>query len=239
VETSNEQITTMSETIGSSTSEMGSVRLQRISIEWQKEEYVMVHSTAALMHWHQTSHYSLKVLSRVLVTIRWGMNCWMYLLATYTHHSELQVITAPPLISTIYSSLQHPLSLSQPTVSSTAVPWQRLLRAEILQLPELTSFLHRLSFRNTWQLFPLESGSGSELLYDRPFTDNQFVLAPRPLRPTTSIFFFQLNTCDYNPFVSQSQSYFTTGGLTPVCLGVKPLETHDQRFFSPTEPLRY
>jgi hypothetical protein len=24
-----------------------------------------------------------------------------------------------------------------------------------------------------------------------------------------------------------------------VCLGIKPLETHDQRFFFPTEPLRY
>jgi hypothetical protein len=33
------------------------------------------------------------------------------LLMTYTHHMELQVITALLLISTLYSSLEHPLSL--------------------------------------------------------------------------------------------------------------------------------
>jgi hypothetical protein len=39
---------------------------------------------------------------------------------------------------------------------------------------------------------------------------------------------------------SQSQSYFTIGGLPQsVCLGVKPLEIHDENFFPPTEPLRY
>jgi hypothetical protein len=35
----------------------------------------------------------------------------------------------------------------------------------------------------------LESESESELLYDWRFTTNQFILAPTPLRPTTSIFF--------------------------------------------------
>jgi hypothetical protein len=40
----------------------------------------------------------------------------MDLLATYTHDSELQAITAPPLISTIHKSPQHPLSLFQPAV---------------------------------------------------------------------------------------------------------------------------
>jgi hypothetical protein len=35
----------------------------------------------------------------------------MDLLTTYTHDSELQAITAPPLISTIHKSPQHPLSL--------------------------------------------------------------------------------------------------------------------------------
>jgi hypothetical protein len=37
-----------------------------------------------------------------------------------THNSELQVTTAPPLISTIHKSPQHPLSLLQPAVSSTS-----------------------------------------------------------------------------------------------------------------------
>jgi hypothetical protein len=63
----------------------------------------------------------------------------MDLLTTYTHDLELQVITALPLISTIHKSLEHPLSLFQPSVSSPAVPWQRLLIVEIFQFHILTS----------------------------------------------------------------------------------------------------
>jgi hypothetical protein len=37
-------------------------------------------------------------------------------LTAYTHDSELQSVTAPPLISTLYKSPQHPLSLCQPAV---------------------------------------------------------------------------------------------------------------------------
>jgi hypothetical protein len=44
----------------------------------------------------------------------------------------------------------------------------------------------------------------SELLYDWRFTPNQFVLAPSPLRPTTRICIFQLNTCRYSPFGTSS-----------------------------------
>jgi hypothetical protein len=76
----------------------------------------------------------------------------MDLLTTYTHHLELQPITEPPIISTIHSSPQHPLSFFQPAVSSSAVPWQRLPAVEILQLPTLTSILYRLSFRTACQL---------------------------------------------------------------------------------------
>jgi hypothetical protein len=36
---------------------------------------------------------------------------WTDLLTTYTHHSELQVITALSLVSVIYNSPQHPLRL--------------------------------------------------------------------------------------------------------------------------------
>jgi hypothetical protein len=42
---------------------------------------------------------------------RWDLDWWMDLLTTYTHHSELQLITAVSLISTHYKSPQHPLSL--------------------------------------------------------------------------------------------------------------------------------
>jgi hypothetical protein len=42
---------------------------------------------------------------------RRGMDWWMYLLESYTQHSELQVITTLSLISTLYKSPQHLLSL--------------------------------------------------------------------------------------------------------------------------------
>jgi hypothetical protein len=65
-----------------------------------------------------------------------------------THDSEVQVNTAPPLISTIHKSPQHPLCPFQLSVSSPVVPWQRLLRVEILQLHALGFYLHGLPCRN-------------------------------------------------------------------------------------------
>jgi hypothetical protein len=44
---------------------------------------------------------------------------WLDLLTSYTHDSELQAVTAPPLISTINKSPQLPLSLFQPA----SLPW--------------------------------------------------------------------------------------------------------------------
>jgi hypothetical protein len=65
----------------------------------------------------------------------------------FTHDSELQAITAPPLISTIYKSLEHPLGLLQPAVSSPTVPWQRLQTLDVSQLQTLTPLAagHRLA----------------------------------------------------------------------------------------------
>jgi hypothetical protein len=54
---------------------------------------------------------------------------------------ELQTITTLSLIFTIYKSPQHLLSIFQPAVYSPAVPWQRLLTVEMLQLHALTSLL--------------------------------------------------------------------------------------------------
>jgi hypothetical protein len=65
----------------------------------------------------------------------------------YTQDSELQAITTPQLKSKIHKSPQHPLSFFQPAVSSPAVPWQRLLTVEILQIHALKSSLHRLQYR--------------------------------------------------------------------------------------------
>jgi hypothetical protein len=52
------------------------------------------------------------------------------------------------------------------------------------------------------------SESESESLYDWRFTANQHVLASSPLRPTTSIIFFQLKICGYSPYVT----FFLTRG---------------------------
>jgi hypothetical protein len=41
------------------------------------------------------------------------------------------------------------------------------------------------------------SNTESELLCDWRFTANQFVLATSPLRPTTRVFFLQLNPCGH------------------------------------------
>jgi hypothetical protein len=53
------------------------------------------------------------------------------------------------------------------------------------------------------------TNQNSELLYDRRFTANQFVLATSPLRLPISNFIFQLNTCCYSPYVRISS--LTTG----------------------------
>jgi hypothetical protein len=48
---------------------------------------------------------------------------------------------------------------------------------------------------------PPESESESEILYDWRFIAKEFVLATRPLRPTTSNFIFQANACGYSPYI--------------------------------------
>jgi hypothetical protein len=74
--------------------------------------------------YHETLHGPVEyiyVFSRVRVTIDGDLNRRMDLLTTYTHGSELQAVTTPPLIA-IHKSPQHPLSLFQPAASSPAVP---------------------------------------------------------------------------------------------------------------------
>jgi hypothetical protein len=78
---------------------------------------------------------------------RRGLDWWMNLLTTCTRDSELRVITAPSIISTIRRLSQHPLSLIQPAVFTSADPWQRLLTVEILQLHAFKSSLHRIPYR--------------------------------------------------------------------------------------------
>jgi hypothetical protein len=75
---------------------------------------------------------------------RRGLDWWTDLSTTYTHHSELKAITAPPLISTIHEPPQRPLSFFQLAVCSPAVSWQRRLTVVILQLHALRFYLHSL-----------------------------------------------------------------------------------------------
>jgi hypothetical protein len=54
-----------------------------------------------------------------------------------------------------------------------------------------------------WKLGKIPvSESESDLLYGWRPTANHFILATSHLRPTTTIFIFQLNTCDYSPYVT-------------------------------------
>jgi hypothetical protein len=71
----------------------------------------------------RTSSFTFRVAYIYIVTRRgdykreWGgLNRELDFLTSYTHASELQVITAPSLTATLYKSLQHPLSLFQPAV---------------------------------------------------------------------------------------------------------------------------
>jgi hypothetical protein len=100
-----------------------------------------------MYEWTRSSDLILSHIYRCVTIDR----VWIYWLLA-PHDSELEVITLPPLISTIHKSPQHPLSLFQPAVSSPFIPWQLLLRVEILQLPILRSFLHLLQYRTACQL---------------------------------------------------------------------------------------
>jgi hypothetical protein len=79
----------------------------------------------------------------------------------------------------------------------------------------------------------------SALLYDWRFTANQFVLATSPLRLTTSNCFFQLNTCDYSPYVTSSLTrgwvcrlQLLLGHASAVILRFEPRGTHDHILLS-------
>jgi hypothetical protein len=89
------------------------------------------------------------------VTIDGVMYWWVDLLNTYTHHLELQVITALSLISTLYISPQQPSSLfpacyvfisrSLATASNSGDSWASCLQVLSSQSPGKNS-------TNNWQL---------------------------------------------------------------------------------------
>jgi hypothetical protein len=66
----------------------------------------------------QTGSYTVFILSRFRSHYRRGLYCWMDLLTTFTHDSELHTITALSLIYILYKSLQQPPKLFQRAVFS-------------------------------------------------------------------------------------------------------------------------
>jgi hypothetical protein len=75
----------------------------------------------------------------------------------------------------------------------------------------------------------------SELLYDLLFTYKQFLLATSPLRLTTSVFFFQPNSCGVTSslkrrWVCRLQSLLVFASA--VILGSKSRATHDHNLLS-------
>jgi hypothetical protein len=69
---------------------------------------------------------------------------WLELLTPCTHDTELQVITALSLISTIYSSPQRPLSPFQLAVSSLVLSWQRIYNNLTITRAHMKSSVHGL-----------------------------------------------------------------------------------------------
>jgi hypothetical protein len=97
------------------------------------------------LHWSLSIVWNMSDIVMCMCDYRRGWDWWMDLLTTYTHHSELQVITALLLTCAFYKSPQYMLSLFQHALSS---PWQRLLTVEIFQLDVLRSSLHSLPYWN-------------------------------------------------------------------------------------------
>jgi hypothetical protein len=81
-----------------------------------------------------------------------------------THASWLHLIITPSLVSALYKSLQHTLSLS--SLLSLVFFWQRILTMEILQLPSSTaptkSSLHRLPYNYLELLKPSRLHLGTD-----------------------------------------------------------------------------
>jgi hypothetical protein len=114
-----------------------------------------------------------------------------------------------------------------------AVPRQWLLTVESLQLPLLRSS-HHIRPRRTQLSIPPIPTANCQL---RQSQSNS--LLQLPIISLTSLLNYSLQTSTAYRSQSQSQSYFTTGGLPSISSSWRQvLETHDQRFFIPAELFR-
>jgi hypothetical protein len=149
------------------------------------------------------------------------MDWWMDLLATYTHHSELQVITELSLISTLNKSPQHLVCLFQPAVfisrslsTASNIGDYSASRAQALfsQPPVQNSF--QLSTQLQRDLFPDSLAELNWLVVKvrvrikvtlRLSVYCQSVrLCAKLLETHKQYFFLQLNTCGCGPYVTSS-----------------------------------
>jgi hypothetical protein len=160
------------------------------------EPQVHIIITIELKLWKRKKNYFCSIDFHHTVTIysdyRWGLDWWKDLLTTLTHNSELQAITAPPLISTIHKSAQHPLSLFQTAMSSLAIPWQRLLIVEILKIHAPKYSLQT----------PIQNWLGQ--LNCLPYNSSAWTMQKHPISNSTSIVacrFIVVETCLQNLLV--------------------------------------
>jgi hypothetical protein len=100
----------------------------------------------------------------------------MDLLTTYTHHSEIQAITALSLISTLYKSPQHPLSHFPACCIFVSRSLSTALKVEILQLHTVRFYHHSIPCRSLFSPFaPIvfrisaRHGPGRKHSYNNPF----------------------------------------------------------------------
>jgi hypothetical protein len=117
--------------------------------------------------------------------------------------------------------------LFQPALSPLDISLQRLLTTAIPLLPCSSSLRAAAPFQ-------LNYSSESELLYDWRFIANLFISATSPMRVTTRIFIFQLNTWSHSPYVTFSLTREWVGRLqllrgliSAVILRSKSGGTHD------------
>jgi hypothetical protein len=139
------------------------------------------------------------------------MDWWMDLLTTYIHDSELQVIKAPLLISTIHESPQHPLSLFPACCVNS-----RSLATASNSGDYSASCAHVFTVRRI--------SRNRTLVNCQP---NYSAISSQP--PLQSS--IQLPTLNWTLSLTNQELHFTQQNCTQSRLGVKPLESHDQIFF--------
>jgi hypothetical protein len=101
---------------------------------------------------HSAPPHPTTILSRVLMTTAGILDWTIAFIGPYTYHSELQEITALPLIYTLYSSTLRTHYGSQ---SSLVVSWQRIYNGLTVTAAHTESYVHSLTpflplFCNCW-----------------------------------------------------------------------------------------